>query len=123
MNLKQLAQRDIATITGNTNDFADEATLTKPTDPETNTTVNVIHTKHHLSLDTDGLPVNGKVASIAFSEDNIDESIRNVNNEVDLIDWKVLVKDSTGTDKQYIIREWFPDEMIGMIVCILGDFE
>jgi len=121
MNIKELAQRDIAKITGNKKEWADVATLTQPSQQPFD--INVIHTKHHLQLNDIGLPVNGKNASISLSESNLPISVRNQSDEVDFRDWRVDVKDSSGTLCQYIVREWFPDEMIGMIVLILGDYE
>jgi hypothetical protein len=34
----------------------------------------------------------------------------------------VNVKDSTGNLRNYVIMENFPDETLGMITCILGDY-
>jgi hypothetical protein len=120
MNLKKRAEADIKKITGNLNEWADEATFT---DPDSNIfTVNVIHTKHHLGLDPEmGVPINAKTASIAFSESNLSASVRNGESEVDLNGWQIDVEDSTEISKSYFALEWFPDEMIGMIVVILTD--
>jgi hypothetical protein len=123
MSLIQAAQNDIKKITANLSEFALDVELIKPNGDIVE--IKAIHTKHHVGLDSDGLAVNAKTASISFSEYNLPEgvSIRNAKNEVVLKNWKCNVIDSTGIVKNYIIREWFPDEMIGLIVCILGDFE
>ena len=123
MSLISQALQDIKDITSNLNDFGVEFDLISPAN--VTTAMIGVHTKHHLGLNTDGVPVNSKTASLAFSEGNlpIGVSVRNVAGEVKLKGWRINVKDSTGGEKQYIIREWFPDEMIGLIVCILGDFE
>ena len=120
MNLKKRAQADIKRITGNLNEWADEATLT---DPASNIyTVGVIHTKHHLGLDPEiGVPINAKTSSIAFSESNLSASVRNGESEVNLDGWQIDVADSTDVVKSYYPLEWFPDEMIGMIIVILSD--
>lgn len=123
MSLIQAAQNDIKKITANLSEFALDVQLIKPNGDIV--AIKAVHTKHHVGLDSDGIPVNAKTASIAFSEYNLPEgvSIRNAKNEVVLKNWKCNVIDSTGVVKNYVIREWFPDEMIGLIVCILGDFE
>lgn len=122
MGLLEMARQDLKDITSNLNDFSVPATFVAP-GGET-ITINVLHTKHHLKIDTDGNPVNSKNAHISFSESNmIGYTVRNVSGEVNLKGHRVTVKDSTGVDKQYMIRQWFPDETLGLIVCILGDFE
>lgn len=122
MNLLDAIKRDIAQIQNNDNEYAVSCTFTRLNN--TTFTVNGVHTKHHLGVDTDGLPVNSKTASISFSELNLPPniSVRNNANEVRMINWRVSVKDSTGVTAQYVVREVFPDEMLGTIVCILGDY-
>lgn len=122
MNLLDAIKRDIAQIQNNGNEYAVDCTFTRPNN--TTFTIKAVHTKHHLGVDTDGLPINSKTASISFSEMNlpVNISIRNNANEVRMINWRVSVKDSTGVTAQYVVREVFPDEMLGTIVCILGDY-
>jgi anaerobic glycerol-3-phosphate dehydrogenase len=122
MNLLDAIKRDIAQIQNNSNEYAVVCTFTRPNNSVF--TVKGVHTKHHLGVDTDGLPINSKTASISFSEVNLPNgvSVRNNANEVRMINWRVSVKDSTGANAQYIVREVFPDEMLGTIVCILGDY-
>jgi len=82
-------------------------------------------TKHHLNFDTDGTQINSKNAHICIDEQKLVDvgyPVR-TNEEVNLLGHKVIVKDSSGIDKKYVIRENFPDETFGLIVCILGDFE
>ena len=125
MGLIDTINKDILKITTNLNEFGVEMTLTTP-DDLISELITGLHTKHHLAIDTDGNQVNSKNAHISFSESQLTAlsyPLRNANGEVDLKDHKVTVKDSTGLDKNYVIREWFPDETIGIIVCILGDFE
>lgn len=83
------------------------------------------HTKHHINFDTDGAPINAKNAHICLDEKKLIEGgyVVRVNEEVFLLNHKITVKDSSGEDKHYIIKEHFPDETLGLIVCILGDFE
>lgn len=82
--------------------------------------------KHWINFDTDGAPANSKNAHITIDEDILTAAAyvyRNSDGEVHLRGHKVTVKDSTGLDKEYIILEWFPDETLGLIACILGDYE
>ena len=123
MSLIAQAQADIKQITSNLDEFAVDIKLINKANQEINT--KGLHTKIHLGVDTDGNMVNAKKAHISFSEDNILElgfSIRNEKGEVDLRKWKADVKDSTGVVKNYSIQQWFPDETIGLIVCILEDY-
>lgn len=122
--LTDQAKADIEQITSNLDEFGIAISLTSLT----NVTVDVkgLHTKHHISIDTDDNLVNTKNAHIAISEKFLTDAgypVRNAAGEVSLFNHKVTVKDSTGLNKQYVIREFFPDETIGLIVCILGDFE
>lgn len=81
--------------------------------------------KHHISFDTDGTPINAKNVHICLDEDKLIEGgipVR-INEEVFLKDYRITVKDSSGIDKKYVVKENFPDETLGLIVCILGDFE
>jgi hypothetical protein len=125
MGLLEQARADIKQITGNTDEFAVNATFRAPAPGNQTMTIPVIHTKHHLGQDSEGRPKNTKNAHISFSESAVpaEYPIRNTTGEVSLHGHQVTVKDSTGTDKQYMIREWFPDETLGLIVCIMGDFE
>ena len=82
--------------------------------------------KHHIDYDSDGSSINSKNAHICLSEEELvlkAYPVRNSSNEVYLLNHKVLTKDSSGIAKNYVIKEWFPDETLGLIVCILGDYE
>jgi len=81
-------------------------------------------TKHHISFDTDGTLVNAKNAHICISETELGElgfPVR-VNEEIFLLDCVVTFEDSSSVIKTYIVRESYPDETLGLIVCILGDY-
>lgn len=82
--------------------------------------------KHWINFDTDGNGVNTKNAHICIDEDLLTEGgypVRNSDKEVHLKGHKVSTPDSSGVIKEYVIKEWFPDETLGLIVCILGDYE
>lgn len=81
--------------------------------------------KHHINFGTDGSAINAKNAHICISEEELvlkAYPVRNFQNEVYLLNHKVLAEDSSGVVKKYIIKEWFPDETLGLIVCILSDY-
>lgn len=125
MGLISQAIDDIKEITSDLDEWGVVITLTAP-DLST-AKLNGLHTKHHLAVDQDGKQVNSRSAHVSFSESNllasnVDYPLRNSKNEVVLKGHKVSVSDSTGLLRTYIVREWFPDETIGLIVCILGDF-
>lgn len=125
MSLIEQAKKDWQTITTDTSGFGVVINLTTPNDSDT-VELKGLHAKHHIGIDTDGNLVNSKNAHISFSEQQlIDASYpyRNTGDEVALYNHKISVKDSTGQEKKYVIREWFPDETIGVILCILGDRE
>jgi hypothetical protein len=105
--------------------FSEDITLTTPDDSLSIETKGLA-TKHHINFDTDGLAVNSKNAHICLDESNLielNDTTRNANQEIDLLNHKVSVKDSTNIVKNYVITETFPDETLGLIVCILGDYE
>lgn len=126
MSLQDKARLDMQQITGNSNDFGEPITLTAPAPGNETATVNGFNTKHHMSFDVDGVQVNTKQASVAIAEQfliDVGYPVRNGANEVDLNGHLCDVKDSTGVLKNYVIRQNFPDENLGLIVLILGDFE
>ena len=94
--------------------------------PFVEVTVQGLATKHHLSVDSDGNAVSSKNVHITISEDSLATAgypVRNSNKEVSLIDHKVDYTDSTGVLKNYVVLQCFPDETVGVITCILGDYE
>lgn len=83
-------------------------------------------TKHWLSFDTDGSAVNSKNAHICLSEIDLvarGYTVRNTKGEISLLKHIVTFKDSSGLDKKYVVRENYPDETLGLIVCILNDYK
>lgn len=83
-------------------------------------------TKHHFSYDTDGNAINAKNVHISIDEDVLVKNgypVRNKKGEITLIRHTVIVADSSGEKKTYVVRENFPDETLGLIVCILGDLK
>ncbi len=120
MGLIDQAKSDIKDITSNPDEFGVSITFTAPTNETA--TINGLHSKHHMSVNTEGIMINSKNAHISFSEELLTAKNYPVrtDGEVKLNNHKVSVKDSTGISKNYVIREGFPDETIGLITCILG---
>ncbi len=126
MGLMETAKADIERITSDLNDFAKVMTFTSAIAPVKTAIVNGLHAKHHLGFDTNGNEINTENAHVSVSEKALTDKgypVRDSSGEVNLKGHKVVVKDSTGTDVPYVIREWHQNETIGLIVCILGDFE
>src|SRR5258706_238985 len=79
-------------------------------------------------VSTEGEMISSKVAHVSVSEKLLTDAgypVRNAKGHVDLNGHKVNVKDSTGIVNNYILSNggWYPDEMLGHIVCILEFFE
>lgn len=115
---------DVLAITTNANEFGSPIVFVAPGGQTV--TINGRTNKIHIKFDYDGTPVNGKNATITVAEKAMVDAgyiIRNANGEVDLYNHKVSWVDSTGASATYSIKQTFPDESIGLIVCILGDFK
>lgn len=123
MSLYDTAQNDIKNITSNTAEWGKTATFTAP--GGATETVALIHNKHHTGFNELGERVNTKYGSVAVSETNLNANgypVRDASGEVNLAGHLVDVADSTGDVKKYVVREWYQDETIGLIVVILGDY-
>lgn len=117
MGLLQQAQADIARITSDTSGFGSPITFTDPSGFAV--TINGRANKIHLGVDTDGNESNFKKAYVGISESLLiaaGYTVRNTKGDVNMIDHKVNVTDSTGTMRYYKINAQFPDETIGFIV-------
>jgi hypothetical protein len=119
MSLEQ-ARKDIIEYTQG--DFSTLLKLTSTSGVVVN--VSGLATKHHLGIDpSDGSPVNTNNIHVAISEKKLTElnyPTRNACGEVVMIGHKVEYSDSTGNIGTYRIQETYPDETLGLIVCILG---
>lgn len=126
MGLTAQAKADIEQITSNSAEWGIPMVFTRP-DNSMSVPLTGLHTKHHLGINPEnGLRVNVKNASVTVSEKffiNAGYVVRDAKGEVAMRDHKVQVKDSTGVTCLYVVREWFPDEAVGLIVFILGDLE
>jgi hypothetical protein len=123
MGLTDRAKRDIERITSDLNGWASVLVFTAPTGEVA--TINGRFTKITLPNDEfDANTVNTLQAHVSFSEKfltDLSYPIR-TDGKVHLKNHTVLAIDSTGTAETYIIREWNPDETVGLIVCMVGYF-
>jgi len=82
-------------------------------------------TKHWINFDGDGNPKDSKNAHVSISESELTENgypVRASNGEVSLINHVVSFVDSSNISKSYVVRRNLPDETLGIIVLILGDY-
>lgn len=122
--LIEQAKGDWQKFSSDLNGWGVAITLTAPTAEVAN--IAGLGTNHHIGVDSDGNAINTKNAHITISEQLLVDAgypVRDSDNEVAIINHRVSYKDSTGITKEYVIEETFPDETIGMITCILNDFE
>ncbi len=99
-----------------------DLTITPPAG--SSVTISGYGTSHHMSYDPNtGRPVSSKNAHCSFFEKTLTDAgytVR-VSDEVNLIGHKVSYIDSAGIERNYRINESYPDETLGLIVCILGE--
>lgn len=85
-----------------------------------------LHSKHWLRFASDGSTMNAKNAHLSVPEESLNEAgfeTRGKNGNISLRNYFVLVPDSTGIYKKYVVTECFPSETTGLIVFILSDAE
>lgn len=120
MGIIDLAKKDIKFISSSLNGFAVEIQFLQ-TDG-TAITVNGMTAKHNMAFDTDGVMTSSMNVHISVHEDVLLEAgiiTRNADDNVDLLQRIVTVKDSTGALRRYSIVEQYPDQTVGLIVLIL----
>jgi len=125
MGLVERSKSDLDRFTGDLNGFGEEFTIIRPSGDEEAVVIGY-HTKHHRQFTEDGSTISSKIASIAVTESKFDALgfvIRNEDGEVDIKSYRVKAADSTGGIKEYVVRESYPDEQLGLIVLILADYE
>lgn len=122
MGLLSQIKADAKIILGNQNDFAIPVRFIHGAQ---DVTVNAIHTRHNLGIDTEGNRVNTPNAHVTVSEEllvNAGYTVR-INDEVRMVGHVVYATDSAGIERKYLIAQTFPDETIGTITCMLEDAE
>lgn len=123
MGLLDQIRADIAQITQG--EFSTPVTFTSAGATPVVVTVNAVAVKHHVANDSMGNVVNGKNARVSVAESvltGLGYPVRTSSGEAYLKGHRVTWADSSGQTWTYIIREQFPDETTGLILCILGDF-
>ena len=81
---------------------------------------------HFLSVDAQGIPINAKNVHVSIIEQDVIAKgyiTRNSAGEVNMVGHHITFKNNLGVDEHYIINETYPSETLGVIVCILGDYE
>lgn len=117
MGLSDIAKQHVARFTSNTNEFGVEYTLMATDD--TTLVVAGLQTMHHTKFDLEGDMVNSLVTSVAFAESLlIGYPYLNVDGEIDFTGHKVTFDSIT-----YMVREFFPDEKVDLIVLILVQWQ
>lgn len=123
-SIKDLAKKDWQRFTSDPKGHGESMTLIAPTSETL--IITGLHTRHNLDVSTDGRAVNSMNAHISISEKLLTDAAYPHRNDDDIVDFKghkAIAKDSRGTEITYMIREWWPDETVGMIVCKLGSYE
>lgn len=137
MRLLDVARKDVLRITTNTKEWAVPIMFKTPPSGPFDYTFDVsfnnsqmftlygLHTKHLMEVKMDTQErVNTKKSSVTVSEfafNAVGYPVRDANGEVNLLEHQVAVKDSTGVVCNYVVIQNYPDETLGLIVCILGD--
>lgn len=129
MGLIAQIQSDIQSIRTNTNDFAVSITLTATDSPATSVTTAATVRKHHTQMNELGIPARNKGNTIQASctvstlaLDELNYPYRNNGDRVTFKNHKVSFSDIAG-NWNYKVEEWYPNEMLGEIVLILGLFD
>lgn len=125
MGMIETAQAAVKRIRTDPNGFTKSIQFTAA-DGITTATIRGMSAVIHLGVDNQGEFVNTRKAHISFSESSLSDTgfpVRDQTNTIILKGNRVGVIDSTGVVEQYVIREIYPDEALGLLVCMLGDFE
>lgn len=102
-----------------------EISLTTP-DKANTVVINGLATRHHMSYDAStGMPANVRNVHISVAESVLIDAgytTRNANGEVSLRKHIATLTDANGTERTYKVDEVMPDDTIGCLVLILGDY-
>jgi hypothetical protein len=123
MSLVNRARQEARRYTSNSADFAVPVKFTHP--EGWSIVVNARATKHSFNYDNNGIPHNSRNASVTVHESLLISQgypVRNERGDVKMINHLVTWADATGRESTYIINEQMPDEALGLIIFILGDY-
>lgn len=120
MSLQSRAIADIQRIT--TGQAGVPLRFVSRLNPSVTATILGIHTRHHLSVTSDGNVTNDMNAHCGFSEALLVATgypVRNANNQVIITGDILYAFDSQGIERKYVIKPTNPDETFGYIRCTL----
>lgn len=124
MGLIDKAKRDIERITSDLNGWAVALLFETPTGETA--AISGRFTKITLpNEEPEGTSAATLQAHVSFSEKfliDLGYPVRNADGKVHMDGHLVTATDSTGTAERYLIRTWEPDETIGLIICMLGEY-
>lgn len=125
MGLIEQATKDIQQILSNPDEFGISIKMAAPNGQIAN--IIGVHPKVHLGVSTEGNVISSKQARATFAERtvkfaNSNYPLRNSDGNIDLEGHIFSMADSTGITKDYVVQTWIPDETIGIIVVMLGDY-
>lgn len=128
MGLIERAKKDVQKITSSLDGWATLLTITNL--ENRSIIIPGLHTKHHITIDpSTGRQIGTKNAHCSFSEQLVMDGdllgpfvIRDARNNVAMRGFRVSAADSTGAVCEYVVNEYYPDETVGLIVCILGEY-
>ena len=88
--------------------------------------INALVSKHKITISpSNGLPVNSDNIHCSFIEQNLIDlefPVRNAKNEVNLLKHIISFVDSNEILGEYVINETWPDNKLGIIVCMLARY-
>jgi hypothetical protein len=126
MSIIDAARNDLNNIMNDVNfGFTQDVVFTTP-DGLITATIKGLVSAHHNAIDADGMEISSKVASVSFMEVTLAAEgypVRDVDGIVYLENHRLTVLDAVGGTREYIVIERKPDDMLGIIVLILEDFE
>lgn len=126
MSLQNRAKLDMQRFTADDTGFFAVECVVKHPDGLPSINVKGLHTRHWMGFDPDGVAVHTVIASLGVSEQQFIDggfAIRDVNGEVDLKGHLIDAPDSNGVVKNYVLREVFPDENLGLLILMLGEYQ
>jgi hypothetical protein len=124
MGLIEQAKNDWKNITSDRNGFGVELTFFAPAGETA--TVTGLHTKHNTQFNDDGSRVNSPNVHVSVSEQLLIEQyypVRNAAGKVEMKNHLVEARDSNGTLIKYTVDQAWPDQTVGVIVLILGNYK
>jgi len=124
--MQERARRDMRRFTADDSGFFAVSCVIKTPDVGTSIVVKGLHTRHWMGFDPDGVAVHTAIASLGVAEQQFIDGgfvIRDSNDEVGMKGFLIDAPDSNGNIKNYVLREVFPDENLGLLILILGEYK